>query len=634
MQTINIVNLIEKNSITRLSKDYENRLINKIKLNFTENQQQIFVASFYTFLNYDSKKDFVIDFDSVWKWLGFTRKDNAKRLLEKYLIIDIDYKIEELAPPNGGASFAPTHGGYNKETILLTVNTFKKLCLKAGTKKADEIHDYYIKLEELLHETINEETDELRTQLVKTKDRFEKDLEFKEFILDKIKKENKQLQSKLEIRERAKYQHTNSVYIISNPLIKNYFKLGKSSNLNSRVSNYQAGSPLDYKVEYSRPLCSKMEETALENLLLIIFDNFRVINEINHKREWVENISLETLKTEMDLLVDFLEERKKVYDPKYVSYKVKIENNIDVEIENDIDVETENNIDVETENNIDVEIENGEDNIEVETENIEYDVDVETKNIETENINYDDEDKTKIEERVYVDPKNFDKFIEECFEKDTSYFLTGTDLRGKFRIWSNSNDVNIKKDLEIYMKVNYKSSHKFVDNVRKNGYFGLKLKEEKFECSPNNYDYEVFVKERCKIHCNYRIGYTDFYKYFTDYKKETDPNYKLTRKYQEVLRKFITDAFTTGRCLVGDKKNSEKIGIYGLGHPDNNCGLKAIKIRRNKPVLVYDEKTNQLVNTFDCLSLASETLNIPFSSLQFCVTSNKSRNGLYFKYKT
>jgi hypothetical protein len=165
MQTINIDHLIEKNSITRLSKDYENRLINKIKSNFTENQQQIFVASFYTYLNYNSKKDFVIDFDSVWKWLGFTRKDNAKRLLDKFFIIDIDYKIEELAPHLGGASFEPSHGGQNKEIILLTVNTFKKLCLKAGTKKADEIHDYYLKLEELLQETINEETNELRLQL-------------------------------------------------------------------------------------------------------------------------------------------------------------------------------------------------------------------------------------------------------------------------------------------------------------------------------------------------------------------------------------------------------------------------------------------------------------------------------------
>ena len=34
----------------------------------------------------------------------------------------------------------------------MTINTFKKLCLKSNTKKADEINDYFIKLEESLQE--------------------------------------------------------------------------------------------------------------------------------------------------------------------------------------------------------------------------------------------------------------------------------------------------------------------------------------------------------------------------------------------------------------------------------------------------------------------------------------------------
>ena len=35
---------------------------------------------------------------------------------------------------------------------MLSIKTFKSLCLKAGTKKADEIHEYYIKLEDLIQE--------------------------------------------------------------------------------------------------------------------------------------------------------------------------------------------------------------------------------------------------------------------------------------------------------------------------------------------------------------------------------------------------------------------------------------------------------------------------------------------------
>lgn len=50
--------------------------------------------------------------------------------------------------------------GLPKEQILMTIQTFKKFCLKARTDKADEIHEYYIKLEELLHETLEEESEE------------------------------------------------------------------------------------------------------------------------------------------------------------------------------------------------------------------------------------------------------------------------------------------------------------------------------------------------------------------------------------------------------------------------------------------------------------------------------------------
>jgi hypothetical protein len=165
INSFDIVSIIEKNAITRLNKDYENRLINKIKLTFTESQQQLFVGSFYSYLKYDSKKDFIIDFDSVWKWTGFSRKDNAKTVLNKHFVNEVDYKVEVYAPVTSGAYPESGCVGLNKEKILLTVNTFKKFCLKANTKKADEIHDYYIKLEEILQETINEESSELREQL-------------------------------------------------------------------------------------------------------------------------------------------------------------------------------------------------------------------------------------------------------------------------------------------------------------------------------------------------------------------------------------------------------------------------------------------------------------------------------------
>ena len=160
--SLNIVELIENNPITKLSNTYQANLLTKIKEQFTDTDQQLFVSSFYCYLNYSQKNDFVIDLDEVWKWIGFSQKVKAKTLLEKQFTIDIDYKILLIAQ---GKQSTQTKGGHNKETIMLTIRTFKLFCLKAGTKKAEQIHEYYIKLEEILQEIVEEESNELKLQL-------------------------------------------------------------------------------------------------------------------------------------------------------------------------------------------------------------------------------------------------------------------------------------------------------------------------------------------------------------------------------------------------------------------------------------------------------------------------------------
>jgi hypothetical protein len=214
MQSLNVVHLIEKTTITKLSGSYNNRLLQRIKDHFTDSQQHMFVTSFYCYLNYNQTTDFVIDLDNLWKWLGFSQKSAAKKMLEKHFTLDIDYKVllyQLDEQTNDG------RGGHNKETIMLNIKTFKLFCIKAGTKKADEIHEYFIKLEELLHQAIQEESDELKKQLEHKGNQ----------ILD-IENRNKEayaklLQEKAQERQRVLLQEYNKdisiVYIVK---IKTY----------------------------------------------------------------------------------------------------------------------------------------------------------------------------------------------------------------------------------------------------------------------------------------------------------------------------------------------------------------------------------------------------------------------------
>jgi hypothetical protein len=131
-------------------------------------EQQLFVSSCYCYLNYNQSSDFVIDLDNIWKWLGFQQKVKAKILLEKHFTANIDYK-NLLSQPGKQYYEETKHGGHNKETLMLTVKTFKLFCIKADTKRAKDIHEYFIKLEEIMHQIIQEESNELRLQLEQAK---------------------------------------------------------------------------------------------------------------------------------------------------------------------------------------------------------------------------------------------------------------------------------------------------------------------------------------------------------------------------------------------------------------------------------------------------------------------------------
>ena len=204
-----------------------NKLLTKIKAKFTETEQQLFVASFYGFLNYDTTTDFVIDLDDVWKWLDFSTKQKSKMLLEAQFVKDTDYIILLNLP---GKQSDHTRGGHNKEIFMLNVSTFKRFCLKAGTKKADAIHDYYIKLEGLLHEVVQDESAELKLQL-----------EQNQIQLDKSEKTAEKIREKTLLEQFGR--NTQCVYYGSidnlSDTNERLLKFGNSNNLAGRVSQHR-----------------------------------------------------------------------------------------------------------------------------------------------------------------------------------------------------------------------------------------------------------------------------------------------------------------------------------------------------------------------------------------------------------
>ena len=290
MEELNIVDLIENNPITKLNgNNYQSKMVTKIKEGFNNFEQQMFLSSFYCFLNYNSKTDFVIDLDNVWKWMGFSQKDAAKRVLDKNFIIDNDYKVLVHQPVDQKKG----RGGHNKEIIMLTVKTFKSMCLKAGTKKADEIHEYFIKLEEILQEIIQEESSELKLQLENTKN----ELEQKETQLQeqKVQSENEKytlveetLILQFPINTQCIYYGKIDNKSLGKPNSKMYnedlIKFGQSNNLAERIKCHKKTFS-NFKLIAAFKVKNKIEiENAIKRYP-ILEKRLRslMINDINHR---------------------------------------------------------------------------------------------------------------------------------------------------------------------------------------------------------------------------------------------------------------------------------------------------------------------------------------------------------------
>ena len=353
--SVDIVNLIESNPITKLHGNYQSKLIKKVKNSFSEYEQQMFLSSFYCYLNYDYNNDFVIDLDNVWKWLGFSQKVNAKILLEKQFKIDTDYKKLLLLQQKQ----TNVKGGHNKEIFMLNVNTFKKICLKAGTKKADEIHDYFIKLEHVLQEILMEESNELKLQLEQQKTEMQQ-------IEDKTKQEYETKLEKQKILEREKillneYGTSGSIiYIVKVKTFENgqyIIKVGESrrgikNRYTEHKGNYEECLLLDcFFVQNSKDFESFVHnhenirpnkvkdlqghETELE--LFLIGKNLSyqtILNIINNNIKYFNNNDTNKLDLEIEKLKIMIEMKNTNNDNLLIQELQKTINNLSHKIDN------------------------------------------------------------------------------------------------------------------------------------------------------------------------------------------------------------------------------------------------------------------------------------------------------------
>jgi phage anti-repressor protein len=161
LKTINFNELV-KNSNTTLSLNCQTKMISILNQEFTEQQQQWYIANLFMYMHYHPTNDYPVNLEHVFKMIGFANKANAKRTLKNNFTLDEDYKIVFIPKDEN-----PKHkdlGGRPDEDIMLNVDTLKNLFLIAKTPEGKELRRYYVKLENINNKIIKEEIEEQRIQ--------------------------------------------------------------------------------------------------------------------------------------------------------------------------------------------------------------------------------------------------------------------------------------------------------------------------------------------------------------------------------------------------------------------------------------------------------------------------------------
>ncbi|MDM9583070.1 hypothetical protein [Nostoc sp. GT001] len=97
---------------------------------------------------WNSVEQFPVDFELAWQWLGYTRKDSAKKKLTRNFVENEDYMLRHLAES------APDKGLTHRDDIWLSCNCLKEMAMMAGTEKGKEVRQYFLECEILAKQAV------------------------------------------------------------------------------------------------------------------------------------------------------------------------------------------------------------------------------------------------------------------------------------------------------------------------------------------------------------------------------------------------------------------------------------------------------------------------------------------------
>jgi hypothetical protein len=394
---------------------YESQeLIDNIKTIFTESDIKIFEFNYNLYKNFKGKeKELIIDFEEVRKYLGFTKKENAKRLLIGHFINNKDYKINK-------STFTPIGVkvlGRPVEKIMINLNTFKLYSFMASTEQSKKIYDYYINMEKIIIIF-------METQLENNK----KELENKN---NEIENKNNEIENMKNILKNinitySEQKKNGNIYVMTTdkPYI---YKIGRTNNVDKRKKSLQTAQVEEVKILYEYKTC---DDVLLEYIIHNILKQYKMNKEhfecdINYIKLIIQKIG--------DIMHVFKCSKEKISENEITEKILKI-------------------FDIETSNKITNKSSSG------------------SSNVITNNSLSSSSNETASNNDIYL------KFVNECTESSETHIST-TDLYACFCKFFKKYNESTKTPSNVILYKNMRRLNIIIDNLKIDGrnFYGAKF---------------------------------------------------------------------------------------------------------------------------------------------------------------
>jgi hypothetical protein len=484
--------------------------------------------------------------------------------------------------------------------------------LKAQTKKASEIHEYYMKMEEVLQQTIEEETDELRLQL-----------EQKENII--LEKENIILKTKKE-KQRAVEQATIAQFPVNTECI--YFgTINNTNDANEQLIKFGHTNDLATRVTNHRKIYN--------NFVLVVA--FRVQNKVE-----IENLIKTYPKIKRQIRSIEVNGKTKTeiiaYDNHYFTIEKLTKYIKDIIHSKTYSIDNFNRIIKENEDLLNENRELKEQIKELTQKNKEQTIEI---NFMKEWI---DSEKNKTEtivkenESIYYNEllekdelnKKFNEYIEKMCIVRNDVEVSSKDIIGQYRLWNRSVSKEVFHSLKNYLDTRFKQCRLQMQEKDQlvHGYKGVMLKEIIYKKSEKPCDVETFIFQTCKFSPSFTILKNSLVNEYKKWKKST--NKEILQEDESNLKEYLKSCKYVLYATIWSTDGVGQ-GYYGLSLKQNEYSYKKTS-STGKKIEKREKDTNQILGKWDTIAKAAQYEGISATKMSYNVRNNKQFEDYYYCY--